>query len=102
MAGGATVRRRMPVDLPNTEELDGTLVPPNEAAIITDNDSLQLLMPKYVGNAELNNTEEAPRELWFLFACFIRAHADPDFVDDVIAWHDAYAGEMMKAKLKAN
>lgn len=65
--------------------VDGTVLPPGEAAIVTSNDctGLELLMPK------LSDEDAVPRLALALTACFIRLQKESTFIDEQIDWMNA-------------
>ena len=73
----------------------GTVVPPNEAAIVTSGNmtDLELVLPD-LGDSAL------PEIAVFLVACAMRFHSDPDFVQEQLEWlvraHDSEVDEGMR------
>jgi hypothetical protein len=73
----------------------GTVVPPNEAAIVTSGNmtDLELVLPD-LGDGDL------PRIARFIVACAMRFHSDPDFVQEQLEWlvraHDSEVDEGMR------
>ncbi|MDP8921025.1 MAG: hypothetical protein M3O00_19525 [Pseudomonadota bacterium] len=73
----------------------GTVVPPNEAAIVTSGNmtDLELVLPD-LGEGDL------PEIAVFLVACAMRFHSDPDFVQEQLEWlvraHDSEVDEGMR------
>jgi len=74
---------------------DGTVIPPNEAALLTSGNmsDLELILPD-MGDSDL------PEIAIFLVACAMRFHSDPDFVQEQLEWlvnaHDAEVDEGMR------
>jgi hypothetical protein len=70
----------------------GTVLPPNEAAILTSGNmtELELVLPDL-------GDEDLPEIAVFLVACAMRFHSDPDFVQEHLEWlvraHDAETDE---------
>ena len=73
----------------------GTVVPPNEAAIVTSGNmtDLELVLPD-LGDSDL------PEIAVFLVACAMRFHSDPSFVQEQLEWlvraHDSEVDEGMR------
>jgi hypothetical protein len=73
----------------------GTVVPPNEAAIVTSGNmtDLELVLPDLVDR-------DLPEIAVFLVACAMRFHSDPDFVQEQLEWlvraHDSEVDEGMR------
>jgi hypothetical protein len=73
----------------------GTVVPPNEAAIVTSSNmtELELVLPD-LGDSDL------PEIAIFLVACAMRFHSDPEFVQEQLEWlvraHDSEVDEGMR------
>jgi hypothetical protein len=73
----------------------GTVIPPNEAAIVTAGNmtELELILPD-LGDDDL------PEIAIFLVACAMRFHNDPSFVQDQLEWlvrmHETEVDEGMK------
>lgn len=73
----------------------GTVVPPNEAAIVTASNmtELELVLPDL-------GDEDLPEIAIFLVACAMRFHSDPGFVQEQLEWlvrmHDTEVDEGMK------
>ena len=73
----------------------GTVIPPNEAAILTSGNmtELELILPDL-------GEEDLPEIAVFLVACAMRFHSDPDFVQEQLEWlvkaHDAEVDEGLR------
>jgi hypothetical protein len=73
----------------------GTVLPPNEAAILTSGNmtELELVLPDL-------GDEDLPEIAVFLVACAMRFHSDPDFVQEQLEWlvkaHDAEVDEGLR------
>jgi hypothetical protein len=73
----------------------GTVIPPNEAAIVTAGNmtELELILPDL-------GSDDLPEIAIFLVACAMRFHSDPGFVQDQLEWlmrmHDTEVDEGMK------
>ena len=73
----------------------GTVVPPNEAALLTSGNmtELELVLPDLGEN-------DLPEIAIFLVACAMRFHIDPGFVQDQLEWlvnaHDAEVDEGLR------
>jgi len=73
----------------------GTVVPPNEAAIVTSGNmtELELVLPD-LGDSDL------PEIAIFLVACAMRFHSHPEFVQEQLEWlvraHDSEVDEGMR------
>ena len=64
----------------------GTVLPPNECALVTKADmtQLQLLVP------DLPDGTPMPPLVAYLFACHARHQTDPQFVRDQIRWFESW------------
>jgi hypothetical protein len=73
----------------------GTVVPPNEAALLTSGNmtELELVLPDL-------GEEDLPEIAIFLVACAMRFHSDPDFVQEQLQWlvraHDSEVDEGLR------
>ena len=68
--------------MPNRYKEAAVSIPPTEAAITTASGmtELELVLPK------MEDDEDLPEAALFLVACAMRYHADPEFVQEQLAW----------------
>ena len=77
---GQTGRRPFPIGDIIMKRKTDTVLPKDEAAIITNKGKLELLVP------DLDDDAPVPELLSFLVACFIRSTHDENFYRGMVEW----------------